>query len=526
MQGSLLRWIVIGLLTAVLLSVLALWAWGRFAHAARGPASTALPTAVAGTLLDRTVQPLLDAHGARDSAAALLDDPLDAFIARAQLSRAAERSLDIQYYIWKQDLTGHLLEHELVQAASRGVRVRLLLDDMNAAGKDEALRALASHPGIEVRLFNPARNRAPGLRRALEMALRFVGFNRRMHNKAWIADNRLALVGGRNVGDEYFGAANTNFRDTDLLLLGPAVAQTSAIFDAFWNSAAVVPLQALHAPDGATPPASDLAAHQRQWLADAEGSPWLGALHERRQWLSQQLRVGATALHWSDSIRVLSDPPEKASALASRRDRAHWLLYDLTALLFSAERESWIVSPYFVPGTSGNLLLAGQARRGVDVRVLTNSLAANDVPTVHAGYAKYRAELLRHGVRLYELRPSQTDTQRRIAGSSGASLHSKAVLVDGRRGFVGSFNFDPRSVQLNTEMGVVFDQPELAAELHRFIEQSTAAAVAWRVTLEGDGRLRWQGADSADTWSREPETGIGLRLLTWLLGLLPIESQL
>jgi len=525
MHGSFLRWLLVTLVVLALLSVLALWAWGQFARSARGPATTALPAAPDATGLDRMVQPLLDAHGAGESAAALVDDPLDAFIARAHMARAAERSLDVQYYIWQQDLTGHLLERELIQAADRGVRVRLLLDDVNAAGKDEALQALASHPAIEVRLFNPARNRAKGLRRAIEMGLRFVGFNRRMHNKAWIADNRLALVGGRNVGDEYFGAADTNFRDTDLLLLGPAVAQASSIFDAFWNSAAVVPLQALHAEGAAVAP-QELAARQRQWLADAGGSPWLRALDERRQWLEQQLQGGGKLLHWSARIEVVSDPPEKASPVASRRDRAHWLLYDLMALLFSAERESWIVSPYFVPGASGNLLLGGQARRGMDVRVLTNSLAANDVPTVHAGYAKYRAGLLRDGVQLYELRPSHDgDTQRRIAGSSGASLHSKAVLVDGRRGFVGSFNFDPRSVQLNTEMGVVFDQPGLAAELRRFFEESTAPALAWRVTLADDGQLRWSAGSSAP-WQHEPETGPGLRLLTWLLGLLPIESQL
>ncbi|MCK9517231.1 MAG: phospholipase D family protein [Ottowia sp.] len=517
------RRIFIALLVVILVSLAALWCWGRFARSARGPDSQALPVAGADTELDRLVQPLLDARPAGASAAALVAEQLDAFLARALSARAAGRSLDIQYYIWNQDLTGHLLERELLLAAERGVRVRLLLDDMNAAGKDPALLALSTHPHIAVRLFNPARNRRTGIHRALEMALRFVGFNRRMHNKAWIADNRVAVVGGRNVGDEYFGAAETNFRDTDLLLLGPAVQQTSVIFDRFWNSSEVIPLHALH-PRRSRRAAQDLAAQEQQWLADAASTPWLEALQTRGQWLQQQLTDTAPGLHWSLSYRVLSDPPEKASALASRRDRAGWLLYDVMALLFSAQRNNWIMSPYFVPGEPGSLLLSGQAQRGTDVRVLTNSLAANDVPLVHAGYRKYRKKLLRQGVQLYELKPGLRSTDRSLVGSSGASLHSKLIVVDGQRGFVGSFNFDPRSAQLNTEMGVMFDQPELARQLQDFFSQSTAPELAWRVDLGSNDRLNWHGADGPR--EQEPQTSWPLRLLVRLLGLLPLESQL
>lgn len=505
------------------LSLAALWSWGRFAHAARGAPANALPTAEADTLLDRQVQELLDAQPAHASAAALVTHPLDAFLARAHSARLAERSLDVQYYIWKHDLSGHLLDRELLRAADRGVRVRLLLDDMNAAGKDPALLLLNAHPGIEVRLFNPARNRDAGLRRALEMGLRFVGFNRRMHNKAWIADNRLAIVGGRNVGDEYFGAADTNFRDTDLLLLGPAVEQASEIFDSFWNSAAVLPLRQLarKTPES-TPPDAD--AQEAAWLAQAEGSPWLAALQGRKHWLQGQLRSGELPLHWSTSYQVLSDPPEKASPVRQRRDRARWLLFDVMELLFSARTHSRIMSPYFIPGEMGTLLLSGQTQRGVDVRVLTNSLAASDVPLVHAGYRRYREKLLRHGVRLHELKPGRHGTDRTLVGASGASLHSKLIVVDDARGFVGSFNFDPRSVQLNTEMGVLFEQPELAAELTRFFDASSTPALAWSVQLSEDGTLQWQ--DAADAYTHEPHTSMALRWLVRLLGLLPLESQL
>jgi putative cardiolipin synthase len=518
------------LATLMVLSALALWSWGEFASQARGEASAVLPVTADGTRLDRLATPLLAGQEAGASGAALLHDAVQAFVARALTARAAERSLDVQYYIWRHDLTGKLLEHELMAAAERGVRVRLLIDDMNVGGLDDALRAMDAHPNLEVRLFNPARNRAGGIGRAIEMGLRFVGFNRRMHNKAWIADGRLALVGGRNVGDEYFDAAqDKNFQDADLLLLGPAVAQAGVVFDSFWNSAAVVPLGALHdEPPRWTPEA--FAEERRRWLAEAASTPWGKALTGRTDlagMIGKAAEGGARglALHWSPSIRVLSDPPEKASSQASERDRAGWLLYDVLALLFSAQRESWLISPYFVPGEGGTLMLAGQARRGVQVRVLTNSLMANDVPLVHAGYRDYRENLLRHGVALYELRPSGAKVGRELLGSSGASLHTKAFVVDGQRGFVGSFNFDPRSAQLNTEMGVVFDHPALAAEVKRMFDAGAAPDSAWRVQPDPDGGLRWTGTEG-EQWRHEPESGRGLRLLVWLLSFLPLESQL
>ena len=527
MLNPAVRWALIVLAVVAVLSVLALWSWGRFAARAQGEPASALPVADAATALDRLVQPLLAAQAPAASGAAMLGDGVSAFVARARTGRAAERSLDAMYYIWHGDLTGHLLQHELMAAAERGVRVRLLLDDMNVVGRDDALLAMDAHPNLEVRLFNPGRNRASGLRRALEMGLRFVGFTRRMHNKAWIADNRLAIVGGRNVGDEYFdAAADTNFHDADLLLLGPAVVQASAVFDAFWNSAAVVPLRALHGRGSRWTP-EELGARRRQWQDEARASPWVQALAARDD-LSEQLANGGLTVHWSPSLRVLSDPPEKASPLAQRQERAGWLLFDVMALLYSAERDSWLISPYFVPGETGTLLLAGQARRGVQVRVLTNSLAANDVPLVHAGYRDYREPLLRQGVALYELRPGHARTERELLGSSGASLHTKAFVVDGQRGFVGSFNFDPRSAQLNTEMGVVFDHAALAAEVRQLFDTGIRPESAWRVDLAEGGGLRWRAESAAGerVWTHEPETGAGLRALVWLMSWLPIESQL
>lgn len=519
-----LRWILITLAVLFALSVLAFWSWGHFAQRARGQPSAVLPVAADATRLDRLVAPLLASQAAEASGATLISEPEKAFVARARAGRLAERSLDVQYYIWRHDLTGRLLENELMAAAERGVRVRLLIDDMNVAGRDDALLAMDAHPNLEVRLFNPARSRAGGFRRAIEMGLRFVGFNRRMHNKAWIADNRLAIVGGRNVGDEYFGASEgTNFQDADLFMVGPAVAQTSAIFDAFWNSDAVIPLRALY-EEGSRWTPEMLSAERQKWLGELSAQPWVKALAARDD-TDEKLRQGATTLHWIPHLRVISDPPEKAAPVASQRERAAWLLYDVNALLYSAQHESWLISPYFVPGEAGTLMLAGQAARGMKVRVLTNSLAANDVPLVHAGYIDYRSALLRQGVSIYELKPGANNPDRELIGSSGASLHTKAFVVDGRRGFLGSFNFDPRSAQLNTEMGVVFDHPALAAEVKQLFDQGTQPASAWRVTLAEGGGLRWHGVEGR-VWMQEPDTSLGLRLLVWLMSFLPIESQL
>jgi putative cardiolipin synthase len=369
-------------------------------------------------------------------------------------------------------------------------------------------------------LFNPARNRTSTIRRALEITLRFIGFNRRMHNKAWIADNRVAIVGGRNIGDRYFGASReVNYRDSDLLVLGPAVGEASAIFDEFWNSREVVPLQALQ-NNGSHWSQEEFAAKRQQWLATAKATSWGRALAKRED-LQERLQQGDLPLHWSSSIHVLSDPPEKAAPLSSRRERAGWLLYDIMALLYSARQESWLMTPYFVPGKGGTVLLAGQVRRGMKVRVLTNSLATNVVPLVYASYSKYRKLLLGQGVSLYELNPDPGD----FGSDHGVSLHSKAFVVDNERGFVGSFNFDPRSEQLNTEMGVVFDDMELAQELTQFFEKSIQLENAWHVTLTSGGDLRWHGEDGR-AWEHEPETSAGLRWLVWLMAFLPIESEL
>lgn len=522
----LLRWILLGVVVFSLFSLFAVWSYGHFAKRSVGNKAYRLPTlnsnAEDATFLDRTVHPLLEQHP-QQSGAAFLQDPLLAFDARAQTARAAERSLDIQYYLWHHDITGRLLQNELYAAAERGVRIRLLLDDMSKSGRDEELLALDKHPNIEIRLFNPGRNRNSSVRRTIEIGLRFISFNRRMHNKAWIADNRVALVGGRNVGDEYFGA-NTqgNFRDTDLMLFGPAVEQASQIFDDFWNADEVMPIEALYRK-GTRWSDEEFTQKRQDWLVQAAATPWGQELSHNKP-LVDYFTEGNIKIYWSDKIKVISDPPAKAAPVSRKRRQAGWMVYDLNALLYSAEKENWIISPYFVPGNSGAVLLSGQVMRGMKVRVLTNSLAANNVPMVHAGYSKYRKPLLEHGVELYELKPSFKDTKREIINTGRASLHSKAILVDNYKGFVGSFNLDPRSAQLNTEMGVIFEHEGLAEELKNFFVESTYQDTAWKLALNEQGHLQWQGLHQIH--DDEPDASFGLKLFVRLLAWLPIESQL
>jgi len=512
-----LRRLGLGLLVLVVASAVALYSYGRFSETARGTPSQALATAADATALDRAIAPMLREHP-RQSGMALLSDNLDAFTVRAATARAAGRSLDLQYYIWNHDFTGNLLGYEALRAADRGVRVRLLLDDMTAHGKDSHLAALDAHPNIEVRLFNPSRSRVGVLGRASEMLLRPVAMNRRMHNKAWIADGRVAVVGGRNVGDEYFdAAAQTNFLDMDAVLVGPAVQQTSAIFDDFWNSASVIPLVALsQAKEGAL---EQLRAHGDAGYRSARAADYVARLRS-----SPGLRtlVGGNALYWLDEVGVYSDPAAKGQG----EGQAQWLIHRLGKAMGLAKRELRVISPYFVPGDEGTRWLVGKRAEGVDVSVLTNSLAANDVMAVHGGYAPYRVPLLEGGVTLYELMPhGRPDSS--LFGSSGASLHTKAFAVDAERGFIGSFNLDPRSVNLNTEMGILFRDRAATAALLRSYEAKVAPDKSYRVRLQ-DGELRWDDASQTPprVWERDPEASAWRRGVARAVGWLPVESQL
>ncbi len=511
--------IVILVILFVLASLAAVYSYGRFAQQARGAPASALPITESGTLLDRIVAPKLAEHPGQ-SGLSLISGNLQAFAVRALAARSAERSLDLQYYYWKDDLTGGLLARELTAAADRGVRVRVLLDDINTKGDDSTYLALDSHPNIEIRLFNPSRSRANALRRGIEMALRVFSVTRRMHNKAWIADGRMAIVGGRNIGDAYFDAAEiSNFRDMDLLLLGPAVQQAETVFDEYWNSRVVIPIDSL-----AGSRKGDLQTKRTRLdalLSGGGAQPYLQRLHEEKN--TESILGGKQTIHWSAGAKVISDPAEKALNGA----RQNWLLNTIFPVIGSATSELHIISPYFIPGDQGVAALQNLAAAGAEVSVLTNSLAATDVVAVHGAYAKYRKPLLAGGIHLYELRPEIRRPDMSLFGSSGASLHTKAFTVDGRTGFIGSFNFDPRSISLNTEMGVLFEDAALTAEVNATFADEIAPDSSYKLALE-NGSLAWQDGAGANAKRLEtdPEASIWRRAAATIIGLLPIESQL
>ncbi len=486
---------------------------------ASGKPGTTLPLRDAQTPIDRELAPYLATHPGQ-TAATLLPDGLDAFAVRAASARLAGRSLDLQYYMWHGDLVGHLLAREAYAAAERGVRVRVLLDDINAKGLDRALLVLDAHPNIEVRLYNPFRNRS-GVWRLLEMAQRFFSVNHRMHNKAWIVDGRIAIVGGRNIGDEYFEADNSvNFRDLDMLLFGPAVIDASSIFDTFWNSSAAVPIEALN------PQTPQTLNHLVTRLTHESTLP--GAQHYLQRVAAspsaQRLVNHEMPVHWSANIVVASDPPLKTRSA----DRANWLQSRLGAHLAGTHSEVLLISPYFVPGKRGTATLLALARDGAHVGVITNSLAANDVPAVHSGYERYRRKLLTGGVQLFEIRRNGPKLAQSLFGSSGASLHTKAFVIDGQRGFVGSFNIDPRSANLNTEMGVLFADASLAHDLRQEYQRLASPALSYQVRRGKNGATEWLDRSSQPprVLDHEPDAGWWLRASTRVMSWLPIESQL
>ncbi|MGD9511623.1 MAG: phospholipase D family protein [Geminicoccaceae bacterium] len=512
-------YIAVCVILFVLASLAAVYSYGRFAERARGTPSTALPVAQRDTLLDRIVAPKLEEHPDQ-SGLVLVTSNLRAFAIRALAARSAERSLDLQYYYWKDDLTGGLLARELIAAADRGVRLRVLLDDINTKGDDSTCLALDSHPNIEIRLFNPSRSRANALRRGLEMALRACSVTRRMHNKAWIADGRMAIVGGRNIGDAYFDAAETsNFRDMDLMLLGPVVQQAETVFDDYWNSGAVLPVGSLSGSRK-----GDLAgtvARLEALVSGADAEPYLRRLRETDS--VEGLLNREQPIHWTASAKIVSDPAEKAVSGAED----NWLLNTIFPVVNSAKAELNIISPYFIPGDQGVAALRRLTANGAEVSVLTNSLAATDVVAVHGAYAGYRQRLLAGGVELYELRPEILRKDVSLFGSRGASLHTKAFTVDGKSGFIGSFNFDPRSISLNTEMGVLFEDAAVTAEVNAVFANETAPASSYRLLPE-NGRIVWQEGSGVEVrmLTSEPEASIWRRLAAAVIGFLPIESQL
>ncbi len=487
----------------------------------QGRSVSSVVTATAESRLGRGIAPMVAAHPG-ESGIVPLRSGLDAFAARALLADAADSTLDIQYYIWRADLSGTMLAEAMVRAADRGVRVRLLLDDHVTAGLDPILAALDAHPKIEVRLFNPYRHRTF---RQLGYLTEFGRLNRRMHNKSFTADDQATIVGGRNVGNEYFDAGDGGllFADLDVLTIGPVVREVSRDFDRYWASESAYPAGFL-LPAALPEAVAREASAARARAPAAARAAFSQAVGSQR--LVPDLLAGTQRFDWS-GVTMLSDDPAKALGRAAAGSN---LWPRLQEAMGTPRREVALVSAYFVPGAEGTAFLAGLARAGVSVSILTNSLAATDVAAVHAGYARRRLPLVRSGVKLWEMRADAalpSTGRRRMGGSSSSSLHAKTLAVDRNRAFVGSFNFDPRSARLNTELGFVIPSPGLATGIAEVFEREVPDR-AYRVVADPDGGLAWQERTGGRTMvhGKEPETGVWLRLGVRLLALLPIESLL
>jgi cardiolipin synthase C len=445
----------------------------------------------------------------------------EAFEARYGLARLAERTLDVQYYLWVGDATGRRMLQALLDAADRGVRVRLLLDDVNLEGKDINLATLNAHPNISVRLFNPFAFRD---HHAVDYFVDFARVNHRMHNKAFIIDNSVAIVGGRNIGDQYFSVnGQSNFRDVDLLTAGPVVRDVSTHFDEFWNSSWATSIHVVTDDRPAPEELKAMTERLHRKIAEDTAYPFKTNLGEPA--LERFVAQLPGRLVWGKAT-VFADSPDKpetseAAVVAGLREEIRDRL----------RSELLLEVAYFVPAGNGTAHLCELVRRGVQIRVLTNSLASTDEPAAYAGFMNHREALLRCGVELHELRPDAKFVERDwkwLKGRSEAELHTKAAVFDRREVMIGSFNMDPRSARLNTELAVFVDSPELAAKVANFIGTGMALGNAYRLQLDGDGDVVWIAGerDGEVTFEHEPGIGFWPRLGVRLISLLPIEELL
>ena len=459
----------------------------------------------------------------------LLINGLDAFVARALLAQVAQRSIDTQYYMIHNDLVGSLFIDQLFKAADRGVRVRLLLDDIDQGGKDFGAAVFDSHPNIEVRIFNPfGRNTG----RTIQFVTGFGKQTRRGHNKSFTVDNQATILGGRNIGDEYFEAdPEFAFLDLDVLGVGPVARGVSASFDEYWNSELSYPISVLVDP---LPTPQEIDQRIREFSGFIEKQSDTAYMQSLRDSdLANHLRQERLTYHWASS-QVLADDPQK---LTHDTDETQYhLSAQLKPYLEDIEKELVIFSPYFVPGKTGVAFFKTLREKDVRVKILTNALSSTDVSLVHAGYSKYRKDLLRMGVELYELNKNLTKKERKGKdaggiGRSKASLHAKSFVFDREKVFVGSFNLDAQSRIQNTEIGVIFNSQEIANHMAENFDRNINKA-AFRLELQTDAngyeQILWHGLVDGEQKVLEvdPYTGFWQRFGIGLMRILPIESLL
>ena len=442
-----------------------------------------------------------------------------AFTARIALIDLAEKSLDAQYYIWEADATGRAMAEHLMQAADRGVRVRLLVDDISVGGRDATVAAMDAHPNIEIRIFNPFAHRNA---RLFDFLTDMNRVNHRMHNKVLVADNAVAIVGGRNIGNHYFGVAtDANFRDLDIAAVGPVVREISTVFDHFWSGDWAVPITALVERPYTAGDLSAARMTMRNLLAE---NPYPYPLDQDVAALKSELSSIREQFIWAPGKIVWDDP----AAIEQGIQPGVMLkaFYDKVPTL---HKELLIESAYLVIRDRGVEAAKQLTDRGVRIRMLTNSLASNDVVAAHAGYAKRRNQLVEAGVELYEYRPDSMVTKTRAwRGESKAALHTKAVVFDRESVFIGSYNFDPRSADINTEAGLYVESPELAEQVIAFMDEGVRPENSFRVLPDDNGDLVWVTEKNGVEvrFHQDPESGLWERLLSDFIILLPIEDQL
>jgi putative cardiolipin synthase len=473
--------------------------------------SYAMAPATTGILAENAAR--LTEGGRPVSGFHLLDGSREALEWRLALIDSATSSIDLITYLWYPDSSGRLMLERVVLAAQRGVHVRLVIDDLLTIGQDQLLANLNSLPNIEVRLFNPWSKRSLGSR-AGEMIAEMERLNTRMHVKLLVADGRAAIVGGRNIGDHYFGLSNAyNFHDLDVLGIGPIGVKASEMFDHYWNSDWIVSADNL-----VTEPDADMAAEQWQALQEATRTdPQLAELpRQPRDWsadfatIRPELRPGRGHLVFDD---------------VSAEDVSQTMIATMFGFFNSAQEELLITNAYIIPGQPGIDFIAALSERGVDVRILTNSLASHDVPAVNSHYEGWRDDLIEAGADLFEFRADaaiQPIIDVPPASGEFTGLHTKAAVVDMRYSFIGSMNLDPRSANINTEMGAIIDSPELAADLRALMLRDMSSDNAWAVTLDNNGKLWWRNSD--ETVDDQPSRGFMTDVMNVIFKIFPKEQ--
>jgi len=482
--------------------------------------STAIPD-TSDTQLGQKVGPLVVEHPGQ-SGFYVLSDGVEALGARLLLAEHAEASIDVQYYYILPDLTGKLLVRQLVMAANRGVRVRILLDDIQTKGYEQMFAVLSANANIEIRVVNPFANRRA---RMLNFASDFQRLNHRMHNKSITFDNTVTIVGGRNIGAEYFGASDVfNYHDLDVLGIGPVANQVSVEFDTYWNASETLPITAFEEPDDSAESSQELQQKFAAAVQEAKNTPYLDALESSI--VDLLFSDDSNSLVWAPARIVFDLPYGETTARGEAGPKV--LADNLIAAVDQATEELFVISPYFVPDESGVERFRKLRERGVRCVMVTNSLASTDVEAVYGAYKDYRKALLEMGVELWEVmaHPDKPGNERG-ASTERKSLHAKTFAVDRRQLFVGSFNWDPRSRGINTEMGALIESDELATGL---VESVSAAlpSSAWRVRLNDKGKVEWvdiQG-DKEIVYSKAPQTSAWRRFTAQITGLDAIEGQL